>query len=85
LCAVVLIIFLGTAITARISSSKGRENMLMLLSGILRREHHGMVNMLLFFQFVIYQIDGLTAGLIYMCVLIFLCFVLIRLQEHDPG
>jgi hypothetical protein len=78
LCAVVLTIGLGTARIAKISSSKGRKNMLMLLSAILKREHQGMVIILPFFQYVIYQIGGLTPGPIYMCVLISLCSLLTR-------
>ena len=84
MCAVVLSIMLRTARTVRISSSTGRRCLQMLLLAMLRREHQGMVIMLLFFQFVIYQIGGLTPGLIYMYVLIFLCFLFIRSQGLDP-
>ena len=37
-----------------------------------------------FFQFVIHLIGGLILVLIFMCVLIFLCFVLTRSQGLDP-
>ena len=55
-----------------------------VLIGDTDKEHQGMIIMLLLFQLVIYQIGGLTPGPIYMCVLIFLCFVLTRSQGLDP-
>jgi hypothetical protein len=84
LCAVVLIIELQTARIAKISISKGRKNLLRLLSAILRREHQGMVTMPPFFQYIIYQIGRLTPEPIYMCVLIFPYFLLTRSQGLDP-
>ena len=48
-------------------------------------EHRGMIIYYLqFFQFIIHLIGGLTQELISMCVLIFLCFLLIRSGEVPP-
>ena len=62
-----------------------RRNLQTLLLARLKKEHLGMVILyLLFFQFVIRLSGGWTVGLIFMCVLMSLCFLLIRSAGLQP-
>jgi hypothetical protein len=81
MCVVVSITRRQTTKTARISNSMGRRSLLMLLFVTMRREQLGMEIMPLFYQFVIYQIGGLTLGRMYMCVLMLPSFLL-RANVH---
>jgi hypothetical protein len=81
MCVVVSITRRQTTKTARISNCMCRRSLLMLLFVTMRREQLGMEIMPLFYQFVIYQIGGLTLGRMYMCVLMLPCFLL-RANVH---
>jgi hypothetical protein len=78
---VILVISLVNVRTASGRAIKNQQ--IWLLVKLL--EHRGMVIYYLqFFQSVIHLNDGLIPVLIYMCVLIYPCFHLIRLEGLDP-
>jgi hypothetical protein len=72
-------------VCAHTTNLSKRRNLQTWLLARLKEEHLGMVTLyLLFFQFVIRLSGGWTLGLIFMCVLMFFCFLLVRSAGLEP-
>jgi hypothetical protein len=79
-----LVASLGTMLESakRLSGSQTRKQQTQLR--LMQEQRGTVIYCLLFFQFIIHLIGGLILVQIYMCVLMFLCFLLIRSGRLPP-